>query len=223
MITPERAAWRPMQYGHRRAADIADPIVEPLWDGIRVLAHVGEGTVALVDEGGRDVTDRFAEVAAAMVPAIAADSAVLEGVLTTQATESGEGAKIVMVQAPTAGQMVGQMFMGKSGERALGGSGSSRSRARTSDVVAVVTVDLLEVDGTELLDIPLLERRRILESVVMEGDLVRRGIFVRPPISSYLISWPALGFTHMTYKAQNGTYRPGATADDWTIAQIPRR
>ncbi|MCU0506712.1 MAG: hypothetical protein MUE82_13295 [Chloroflexi bacterium] len=223
MITPERAGWRPMQYGHRRAADIADPIVEPLWEGIRVLAHAVDGTVRLIDEDGRDVTDRFADVAAALGPSIAAGSAVVEGILTTQATESGEGAKIVAVQTPTAGQMIGQMFMGKSGERALGGSGATRGRPATSDVVAVVAVDLLEVDGTEMLDVPLLERRRILESVVVEGELVRRGIFVRPPISSYLISWPALGFTHMAYKAQNGTYRPGATADDWTIAQIPRR
>lgn len=212
-----------MRFGHRRAADIADPLVEPLWEGIRVLAHAVGGAVRLVDESGREATDRFGDVAGALGAAIAADSAVLDGYLTTQATESGEGAKIVLVEAPTAGQMVGQMFMGKSGERALGGSDAPKARPSTSDVVAFVAVDLLEVDGTEMLDVPLLERRRILDGVLIEGDLVRRGIFVRAPVTSYLVSWPALGFTHMTYKAQNGRYRPGAIADDWTVVQIPRR
>ena len=212
-----------MRFGHRRAADIRDPLVEPLWDGIRVLAHAQGGAVTLLDETGADLTDRFEDVVAALREGLAAESAVLDGYLTTQATESGEGAKVVFVETPTAGQMVGQMFMGKSGERALGGSDAPQRRAATSDVVAFVAVDLLEVDGTEMLDVPLLERRRILESVIVEGDLVRRGIFVRPPASSYLISWPSLGFTQMTYKAQNGRYRPGETADDWTIARIPRR
>jgi bifunctional non-homologous end joining protein LigD len=223
VITPDRAAWRPMGFGHRRAADIRDPLIEPLWEGIRVLAHLAGGAVVLVDETGDDVTDRFDDVAAALQVGVAAESAVLDGYLSTQATESGEGAKVVFVETPTAGQMVGQMFMGKSGERALGGSDAPKRRAATSDVVAFVAVDLLEVDGTEMLDVPLLERRRILESVLAEGEQVRRGIFVRPPASSYLVSWPSLGFTRMTYKAQNGRYRPGAKADDWTIAQIPRR
>jgi len=223
MITPERAAWRPMRFGHGRAADIRDPLIEPLWDGIRVLAHVEGGAVTLVDGSGADLTDRFPDVVAALQDGVSAESAVLDGYLTTQATESGEGAKVVFVETPTPGQMVGQMFMGKSGERALGGSDAPKRRESSSDVVAFVAIDLLEVDGTEMLDVPLLERRRILESVLVEGEQVRRGIFVRPPASSYLISWPSLGFTEMTYKAQNGRYRPGATADDWTIARIPRR
>ncbi len=212
-----------MGFGHRRVADVADPIIEPMWEGVRVLAHIGGGAVRFIDEGGRDVTERFPEVAAAVASSAHADSAVVDGYLTTQPTQPGEGTAIVIAEAPTVGQVVGQMFMGKSGERALGGSDAPKRRPRVSDAIAFVAVDLLEADGDDMLDVPLLERRRLLESVLAEGELVRCGLFVRPPLDSWLISWPSLGFTHVAYKAQNGRYRPGVTADDWAIATIPRR
>jgi ATP-dependent DNA ligase len=222
VIAPERAAWRPMKYGKQRAADIADAVVEPLWEGIRTLAHLVDGTVTLLDDHGEDLTERFADVTAALVAATHAGSAVFDGYLTTQATESGEGTAIKVVEIPTAGQMIGQMFMGKSGEKALGSPATPKRREDASDVIAFVAVDLLEVDGTELLDIPLLERRRVLESVLTEGELIRHGIFVRPPASTWIVSWPSLGFSKMTYKAQNGRYRPGEVADDWAVTNIPR-
>ncbi len=211
-----------MKFGKRRAADVADAVVEPLWEGIRILAHLVDGTVTLIDDHGEDLTDGFADVAAAIGAATDADSAVLDGYLTTQATESGEGTAIKVVETPTAGQMIGQMFMGKSGERALGGSTTPKRRRDASTDIAFVAVDLLEVDGTELLDYPLLERRRVLESILAEGELVRRGIFVRPPASTWIVSWPSLGFSKMTYKAQNSRYRPGEVADDWAVTGIPR-
>lgn len=223
MIAPERAAWRPMQYGRGRAADVADPLIEPLWEGIRLLAHLDGGSITLIDDAGEDLTARFADVGAEVVAAAAADTAVFDGFFTTQATESGEGTAIAVVKAPTVGQMVGQMFMGRSGEKALGGSTTPKRSADASTVIAFVAVDLLEVDGTELLDVPLLERRRILESVLAEREIVRRGLFVRAPASTWIVSWPSLGFNRMTYKAQNGRYHPGEVAEDWVIADIPRR
>jgi ATP-dependent DNA ligase len=212
-----------MRYGRRRAAEVADPLIEPLWEGIRVLAHRADGTVTLMDDAGEDLTERFADIAAAILVATTAETVVLDGYLTTQATESGEGTAIKVVETPTVAQMVGQMFMGKSGEKALGAAPTPKRREDASTVIAFVAVDLLEVDGIELLDIPLLERRRVLESVVTEGEIVRRGLFVRAPASTWIVSWPSLGFSRMTYKAQNGRYRPGEVADDWAVTDIPRR
>src|SRR4029078_3597844 len=62
------------------------------------------------------------------------------------------------------------------------------------DEVSFVATDLLWLDDTSLLDVPLLERRRPLESVIAESDVVRVGAFVRPPIDSWITSWRAIGF-----------------------------
>ncbi len=72
-----------------------------------------------------------------------------------------------------------------------------------------VAVDVLMVDDEELLDVPLLERKRVLESVLDENQFVRRGIYVRPPLDAWLISWRSIGFHSIAFKAANGRYRPG--------------
>jgi ATP-dependent DNA ligase len=71
--------------------------------------------------------------------------------------------------------------------------------------------------------VPLLERKRVLESILPPGDLVRPGLFVRQPIDSWIGSWRAQGFRGLTFKAANSRYRPGETAADWTQSDLPRR
>ena len=91
------------------------------------------------------------------------------------------------------------------------------------DEVSFVATDLLWLDDTSLLDVPLLERRRLLESVLLESDVVRVGAFVRPPIESWVESWRSMGFSGLTYKAANSRYLPGESNSDWVITGMPRR
>jgi len=44
--------WRPQEFGGRRASNVPDPIVEPLWNGPRVLALVANGEATLTDLDG---------------------------------------------------------------------------------------------------------------------------------------------------------------------------
>jgi ATP-dependent DNA ligase len=85
--------------------------------------------------------------------------------------------------------------------------------------IAFVAVDLLTLDGQVLFDLPLLERKRLLESAIVESELVRTSPFVRPPLERWLPSWNALGFTGAMLKAANSRYVPGGLADDWSVAQ----
>ena len=91
------------------------------------------------------------------------------------------------------------------------------------DTVTFVAIDLLWLDGESLLQVPFLERRRILESALSESDLVRRGMFVRPPIDSWIGSWRALGFGGLSFKDANARYRPGAASPDWVSMRMPPR
>ena len=221
----ERDAWRPMGFGPRKSRDVVQPLIEPLWEGLRVLVHWDRGAgPRIVEAGGVTVTDRFTEVTDALREALGAETAVLDGYLTAQATRSGVGTSVTTVEPPTPGEMMGQMVLGKSGERAMGAGRPDPPVAHERpDVVAFVAVDVLELDGTDLLDVPLLERRRLLDSIIVESDLVRRGLFVRAPVEPWLVSWRSIGFRKIALKAQNGRYRPGTDADDWAIADIPKR
>ena len=87
---------------------------------------------------------------------------------------------------------------------------------------AFVAVDLLELDGALLLDVPLQERRRLLESVIVENERVRVSPVVKHPIGGWLDSWRASGFTHYVAKHQNARYAPGEQNEDWLKVPIIR-
>ena len=77
---------------------------------------------------------------------------------------------------------------------------------------AFVATDLLWLDGSSLADVPLLERRRILEGVLAESYLVRISAIVRPSAVLTLVTWGALGFRDLSLPRRELALprRPGA-------------
>ena len=80
---------------------------------------------------------------------------------------------------------------------------------------AFVAVDLVELDGEPLHDVPFQERRRLLESVIDEGVQVRLSQVVKHPLGGWLVGWRLNGFTHYLAKHMNSRYMPGERNDDW--------
>lgn len=216
------AAWRPQGFGSRRAQEIRDPLIEPLWDGDRVLVHVEPPRVAIVDATGSAI-DALPEIESAVARLVRAEQLVLDGYLTPQAARTSEGAVLGEVDIPTAKQVTSQLFLGRGGERRRGLADQPPPPVQAGDTLVLVCVDLLVIDGEPLLDVPLLERRRLLESALDEDELVRISPSVRPPVDPWVGSWRSQGFRAIAFKAANSRYRPGATADDWATAQIPKR
>ena len=227
--------WRPQAFGRRRVKDISDPVVEPAWEGVRVLAHLDTAAarVALNDATGADLAPDHAPIVGALLAALAADAAILDGYLTDQATRPSEGRRIGTSESPTLGEHASQFFLGRVGAELMSGRGRpGQAGARTIDEIeqtrdnvpiAFVAVDLVALDGELLVEIPLLERKRLLESVLVEGDLVRRTPYVREPAGAFIITWRSLGFGGLAYKAANSRYLPGARNDGWCLAPMPRR
>ncbi len=210
-------AWRP-QAARRpeKVPSIADPIVEPAWAGIHVLAHfdVERGDafgpwLCLLDDEGEDVTNNEPAVTKALSEAILAADAVIDGWLSEQATHTGQGASIATVYRPSPLSFI----TGRPGRLDV------RTLPEQDEVrgAAFVAVDLLRLDGQPLLDIPLLERKRVLEGVLRVGDLVRVTPFTRPPLGQWLMTWKASGFSGALLKGANGRYEPGALAPDWAF------
>jgi hypothetical protein len=222
------ASWRPQQFGDKRAESIVDPIIEPLWTGPRIMALVDGSTVRLTDEDGIPI-EGYPEIVDAIRESTAGATVLLEAYLTEEPIQSpAEIAMPELVTMPKRAEVVTQMIMGSHGnrrDRLARQQEEDRLRTvdSTSDRVAFVAVDLLWLDDQSLCDVPLLERKRILESVLPESDLVRVGIHVKPPVDPWLGSWRSFGFRRLAYKGANSRYVPGQKNQEWAAAAIPQR
>jgi len=220
---------RPQEFGETRPTKIPDALVEPAWPGHRVLAAVGNGRGTIWLDG--ETVDEQEPLAGALERATSGGvgaGAIFDGYLTKQIASEGVGVHTWVNEYPTLAGQMSRMLIG--GRRNRLDELEKRREADIEDlrfgdveIVNLVVVDLLWLDGEWLLDVPLLERKRVLESILAPSSLVRVSPYVRQPIGSWIGSWRAQGFRGMTFKAANSRYRPGATADDWTQSDMPRR
>jgi ATP-dependent DNA ligase len=221
-------AWRPMAFGHISPHKITDPVCEPLWGGQRVMVEVRDGAVTIRGTDGEEV-DGYEELRAAILDAAFADELLIDGSLLPAPLRDTEGARVRVgmdaVETPV--DRAKHMFIGESplaGKRdALARADEARLPGPGEEPAALVATDLLWIDGQSLLDVPLLERKRVLDSALDERELVRRTMVVRPPVESWFAQWRALGFEEVTFKGANGRYRPGRVSEDWTVVVMPRR
>jgi hypothetical protein len=218
---------RPQQFGSKRPNDIDDALVEPAWPGVRVLAAVGGGRSSLWLDG--EPLEEHEPLRTALARAtMTDDGAIFDGYLTKQVLSEGVGMQVGVYDYPTITGQVSRMFIGGRRNRLdelekRREAEIEEARLDEGELVNLVVVDLLWLDGQWLLDVPLLERKRVLESVLPPEQLVRPGPYVRPPADSWIGSWRAQGFRGMTFKAANSRYRPGETSTEWTAADMPRR
>lgn len=230
-IPAELASWRPQRFGKGNAKKVVDPLIEPFWPGIRVLVRVGLGgeargplgtPIEIVDEDGMPVAD-VADIEESLAAAVRSASVVIDGYLTGQATRSTEGIELPGPRPPSAADMATQAFLGSAGQGRRRELARRQAAEAVAGPLAFVAIDVLFLDGEPILDIPLLERKRILEQILEEGQLVRRTAFVRPPISPWIGTWRSMGFGSIAYKAANSRYVPGGRNPGWAVARIPPR
>ncbi len=226
------AGWRPMAFRQRAPERIADLVCEPMWGGRRVLIEVAAGRAAIRGTDGVEL-DGGEALRAAIAGAARAGELVLDGSLVSASLPDAGGADaLIGIDAvETSADRIKHMLIGRGslagplGALAPVGQapGPRRADAPGGDPTAFVATDLLWLDGQSLLDIPLLERKRLLDSALEEGDLVRRTMIERPPFERWFARWRAMGFDVVVFKAANGRYRPGGLSEDWSVAGIPRR
>ncbi len=210
--------WRPQRVRPvRTQRPISDPILEPHWTGRHVLAHfdstdpwAGPVPLRLIDELGQEATDEHADLAAEIAGAVMAVDAVLDGYLTVEATRSAEGSSIVMTPR-VRGTIITSRRVEVDVEAPRG------TVAGPGGPLAFVAVDVLRLDGQILFDLPLLERKRLLDGLLQPSERVRISPYTRPPIGPWLASWKSNGLAGAVSKAANSRYRPDALTEEWTI------
>ena len=194
----ERRDWRPQVVkSGRHVPEVTDPILEPLWTGTRVLAHFRDsedveewGQVQVIDEFGDDASLDAPQAVDQLRRSIQAREAVIDGVITKEATAGGENTAIGLF--PTVNP-IRKFFLGGTARMDVKYEPRGPRREGMSSFVAI---DLLSVDDQPLLDAPLLERKRILEAIIEPHELVRISPWARPPVRS--------GSTHGAVPASGG-------------------
>jgi ATP-dependent DNA ligase len=219
-IPPDPLEWRPQKpLATRTRREVTNAVIEPLWDGDHVLAHFDAGAGArprllLIADDGEDVTQLDPDVTEQLRDAIRAEGAVLDGFLTPQATRASESVSL----SPSVKPGRFNLLYSRSVETDV-----APPPLEPDTPIAFVAVDLLRVDGQDLFDIPLLERKRLLESIVVESERVRVSPFTQPPVANWLRTWRAAGFRGVLLKAANSRYRPGHETGEWVAALSSRR
>jgi hypothetical protein len=218
---------KPMPYGRANAKAIRDGIWEPLWAGRRVLIDVLPEGVAIRDEAGEPL-DGYDLLRAAIREAALAEELVVDGYLVpaplrdTTGAEAPPGMDAVM----SVGEMGRHLLVGGSGLERRAELDADRERrvpVPSASPTAFVAIDLLWLDGESIIDVPLAERKRLLEAVLLDAEVVRRTVAVRPPVEPWYGQWRALGFREVAVKSANSRYTPGAPNGEWATSMIPRR
>jgi ATP-dependent DNA ligase len=221
------AELRLMPFGRAEARHVSDPLWEPLWGGQRVLAHVLDGRVTFRNE--RDETlEGYDLLRETILEYALADELVLDGYLLpaplrdTTGAESPAGMDSLMTPAEVGRQFILGSRRSERRETMLA-ENARRVQLPSASPTAIVVVDLLWLDGEPIVDIPLLERKRLLDATLLDGEIVRRTVSVRPPVEQWYAQWRAFGFSALAVKGANSRYTPGRPNGEWATTLIPRR
>lgn len=223
-------AWRPQRPGRRAPKDIANAVVEPDWGGMRAVAALSTEEASLYRDGGEVPAPD--ELLRALLDAFLAVEAVVEGHLTTAALRSSEGALPPAPEVERPPILVPRAMRKNVRDDPFVHARDYEAAAKRLEPLvreslergerhAFVATDLLWLDGQSLAEVPLLERRRILEGVLEESFLVRISTIVRPSAVLTLVTWGSLGFRELSYRGASSRYLAGRENEDWAVARAP--
>lgn len=176
---------QPMKATMASLPDGDDWAFEIKWDGYRTIAHVANGAVRLQSAAGHDVTSRWPEIAE-LATAVNAPAGILDGELVV-VDSSGR---------PDFGLL-------------------QRSGVGSPLQAALYVFDVLQVDGTDTIDLPYADRRRLLEGLVEPGDNWLVPSHHVGGGRELLAATAEQGLEGVIAKRLDSAYRPGTRTKDW--------
>jgi bifunctional non-homologous end joining protein LigD len=158
---------------------------EVKWDGYRTIAHVVDGAVRLQSTAGHDVTARWPEFAQ-LARSVNASNAILDGELMVFGDDGRPSFDLVQ----------------------RSGVGSDRQ-------AVIQFFDVLQIDGTDTIDLAYLDRRRLLDGVIEPGDNWMVPSFRLGDGSALVEATAAQGLEGVIAKRADSRYRPGTRSKEW--------
>jgi DNA ligase D-like protein (predicted ligase)/DNA ligase D-like protein (predicted 3'-phosphoesterase) len=162
-----------------------DWVFEVKWDGFRAIAYVEGGGVSVRSRNQKELKGDFPE---------------LEELREQEGSMVFDGEIVIL----TGGKVDFQAML----ERGKG--------TRTAGASAVYVVfDILEKNGAPLIDLPLMERKRILREAVKETRHVLLADYVEAKGEAYYQAVLEKGLEGVMAKKKMSPYTPGVRSGDW--------
>ncbi|HEV3231878.1 MAG TPA: non-homologous end-joining DNA ligase, partial [Candidatus Dormibacteraeota bacterium] len=209
------AKARPAAFPAELAPMLATPATaafdDPDWsyeiklDGFRTIALVRDGKVRLLSRRGLDATRQYPELLTLAILTRAAD-AVLDGEVVALDDEG----------RPSFGRLqerTGSWVRTRGGPVARGEPGAEPHPAIP---IVFYVFDVLHHDGRSLQGVPLRDRRRLLEAILLDGPNVRRlEAFGGADGTLLFQAVKAQGQEGVVAKRLDSVYRPGTRSRHW--------
>ena len=167
---------------------------EMKWDGIRAIATVANGEVALTSRNGNDLTKTYPELQS-IAAAVDGDSVI-----------DGEIVALDAKGRPSFGRLQERMNLSKA-------SDVEKARAKTG--VFFMAFDLLDLDGTSLVKKHYDARRELLEKHVKTKGEVQVPPAFDGDEQAAMRSSLELGLEGVLAKKRDSTYLPGKRSRSW--------
>jgi bifunctional non-homologous end joining protein LigD len=164
------------------------------WDGVRAVAAVHGGVLALTSRKGTDITVRYPELGR-LPEALAGHDAVVDG-------------EIVAMDAagrPDFGVLQNRMHR----------TGPEVPRMAAEKPVTYLVFDLLSWDGEDLLGVPYAQRRERLDALGIAGHRWVATPWFPGGGAQVLAASQENGLEGVVAKRLNSVYRPGLRGPDW--------
>ncbi len=168
---------------------------EVKWDGIRTIAFLDHGHIALQGRNFTDFTPRYPEVRD-LARALGARRLILDGEVVAF-DEQGR---------PSFERLQGRMH--------LASDSAVRRRMRDTPVTYVI-FDLLYLDGRSTTGLAYEQRRELLEALELEGPAWRAPAHHRGEGRALLEATRELGIEGIVAKRLDSTYDPGRRTSGW--------
>jgi len=156
------------------------------FDGYRVQAHVAQGEVKLYSRGGLDWTEKFGQQIVADLVGTGVDEAIFDGEIVVE-NQSGLSDFSALQEDLSEGR---------------------------SDRFTYYLFDLLHVDGNDLRQTPLVERKKLLEKLLSKSSTLRFSEAFDADGAAVWENACGLGLEGIVSKLKDAAYRSGRS-NDW--------
>ena len=168
---------------------------EVKWDGVRAVVHLDAGHVEAFGRSGADFTPRYPELRE-LARAVGAQRMVLDGEVVAFDSQGRPS------------------FQALQSRMHLASDSAVKRRMRQAPVTYVI-FDLLWLDGRSTLSLAYEERRRLLESLGLEGPSWRTPAYRAGDGAALLEASAAQGLEGIMAKRLDCPYEPGRRVSGW--------
>ncbi len=186
---------RPMLAKTGEPFDSDGYIFEPKWDGLRTLLFKVGSRIELQNRNLRDVTGGYPELQA-LNNSIRAKTAILDG----------EAVVLGPKGTPDFHQL----------QNRFGINDPKRAEVlRKAIPVTYVAFDLLHINGRDVINNPLEERKKKLKTIIREGPHLLYGDHVEKQGKRFFVEASKKGFEGVIGKERRSPYQPGVRSSTW--------